>query len=412
MFGHPEARLDPVTQSSIAAEPLPYAAAPAASRPAVTRSRIEVIDVMRGLVMVIMAMDHVRETFYQHLPITDPMDISATQPALFFTRLAAHFCAPMFVFLTGMGAGLYANPASGPRSPAGFLIKRGLLLIVFELTLVTFAWTGRIPPPTIWLQVIWIIGLCMIILGLVHAAPRWALATAAALLVFGHNALSGFHVPPGHPGSAIWTILHDRGYLIPDGPTQLKVSYPLLPWIGVIFFGWLAGPLYARNMDPARRDRILTGLGLACLALLAVLRGFNIYGETLPWSGQQDAVHTVMSFVNYTKYPPSLDFLLFTLGAGFVLFPRLEALGNGFTRVLATFGGAPMFYYLLHLYVLLALQVLLVALVGANHGSRFGLDVLWPVWVIPLVLAAVLYFPCRAFARFKRTSSQAWVRYF
>jgi uncharacterized membrane protein len=262
------------------------------------------------------------------------------------------------------------------------------------------------------LQVIWVIGLSMIILGLVHSLPRWVLAVVATALVFGHNALSGIHFAPGENGYALWTILHDRGFLIADGPTQLKVSYPLMPWIGVILFGWLAGPLYARTMDPAKRDRILTTLGLACLALLAVLRGFNIYGETLPWTVQQDAVHTAMSFLNYTKYPPSLDFLLFTLGAGFVLFPRLEALSNAFTHMLATFGGAPMFYYLLHLYLLLAIQLALVAIVGANHGERFGIDVFWPVWLISIALVPVLYFPCRAFARFKRTSGQAWVRYF
>jgi uncharacterized membrane protein len=257
-----------------------------------------------------------------------------------------------------------------------------------------------------------VIGLCMIILGLVHSLPRWILAAVAFALVFGHNALSGIHFQPGETGYTLWTILHDRGYLIQDGFIQLKVSYPLMPWIGVILFGWLAGPLYARTMDPARRDRILTALGLACLALLAVLRGFNIYGETLPWTLQQDALHTAMSFLNFTKYPPSLDFLLLTLGAGFVLFPRLEALSNAFTRVLATFGGAPMFYYLFHLYFLLAAQLLLVAIVGPNHGDRWGLDEFWPVWVISVALVPVLYFPCRAFARFKRTTDLAWVKYF
>ena len=396
--------------TSVAAESLPYAAPRAATSTA--RARIEVIDVMRGLVMVIMLLDHVRETFYLHKQVTDPMDVAATEPSLFFSRLAAHFCAPMFVFLTGMGAWLYANPSSGPRSPTGFLVKRGLLLIFLELTLVTFAWNGKFPPPTIWLQVIWVIGVCMIILGLVHALPRWLLAVAATALVFGHNALSGIHVEPGHAGYALWTILHDRGFLIPDGFIKLKVSYPLLPWIGVILFGWLAGPLYARSMEAVKRDRILTLAGVACLALLALLRGFNIYGETLPWTVQQDATHTAMSFLNYTKYPPSLDFLLLTLGVGFVVFPRLEALSNGFTRMLATFGGAPMFYYLFHLYLLLALQLLLVALLGANHGDRFGLDEFWPVWLISIALVPVLYFPCRAFARFKRTSGQAWVRYF
>lgn len=400
-----------MTSQTIAHEALPYAAArEAAAAPA--RSRIEVIDVMRGLVMVIMLLDHVRETFYLHKQVSDPMDVAATEPSLFFSRLAAHFCAPMFVFLTGLGAWLYANPASGPRSATGFLVKRGLLLILLEVTVVTFAWNGKFPPPTIWLQVIWVIGLCMIILGLVHRLPRWILAVVGFALVFGHNALTPVQFQPGEAGYALWTILHDRAFLVADGPIQLKVSYPLLPWIGVILLGWLAGPLYARTMDAARRARAWTALGAACLAVLLVLRGFNIYGETLPWAQGPDLLRTVMSFVNFTKYPPSLDFLLFALGVGFLLFPRLEKLQNGFTRMLATFGSAPMFFYLLHLYVLLALQLLMVALVGATHGERFGIDVFWPVWLISVALVPVLYYPCRAFARFKRTSSQAWVRYF
>src|SRR5689334_6354483 len=205
--------------STAASEPLPYAAAhqAAVARPAQARARIEVIDVMRGLVMVIMLLDHVRETFYLHKQVTDPMDVATTEPSLFFSRLAAHFCAPMFVFLTGMGAWLYANPSSGPRSPTGFLVKRGLLLVALELTLVTFAWNGKFPPPTIWLQVIWVIGLCMIILGLVHSLPRGILAAVAFALMFGHNALSGIHFQPGETGYTLWTILHDRGYLVQDG---------------------------------------------------------------------------------------------------------------------------------------------------------------------------------------------------
>lgn len=393
-------------------EPLPYAAAAGAAVPVAARTRIEVIDVMRGLVMVVMLLDHVRETFYLHKQVSDPMDVGATEPALFFSRIAAHFCAPMFVFLTGLGAWLYANPKSGPRSATGFLVKRGLLLILLEVTVVTFAWNGKFPPPTIWLQVIWVIGLCMIVLGLVHHLPRWILAVVGLALVFGHNTLTPIHFQPGEAGYAIWTILHDRGFLIADGPIQLKVSYPLLPWIGVILLGYLAGPIYARTMDPARRARIWTLLGAASLAILAFLRGLNIYGETLPWVPGSDFLHTAMSFVNFTKYPPSLDFILLTLGAGFLLFPHLEKMRNGFTRMLAVFGGAPMFYYLLHLYVLLALQLLMVALVGATHGERFGIDVFWPVWLISAALVPVLYYPCRAFARFKRTTDQAWARYF
>ena len=146
--------------------------------------------------------------------------------------------------------------------------------------------------------------------------------------------------------------------------------------------------------------------------LLLVLRGFNLYGETLPWVAGETTVRTLMSVLNFTKYPPSLDFLLFTLGLGLLGLAWLESIDNGFTRACATFGGAPMFYYLLHLYLLLAIGLALTAVLGANHGARYGVEHIWQVWLLALLLMPVLYFPCRAFAHYKRTSRQAWVRYF
>ena len=376
------------------------------------RSRIAVIDVMRGLIMLIMLFDHVRETIYLHMQVGDPMDVAATAPELFFTRMAAHFCAPMFVFLTGLSAWLYAHPAAGPRSATGFLIKRGMLLVFLELVFVNFAWAGQFPPATLYLQVIWVIGLAMIILALVHKVPVKILGAVGLLIICGHNALTWMSFEPGTVAYYLWTILLHRGYLIADGAVKLKVTYPLLPWVGVILVGYAAGPLYAAAMAPERRQRILRLLGALCLLLLAVLRGFNIYGEELPWAHGATTIQTVMSFFNYTKYPPSLDFLLLTLGVGMLGLAAFEKVENWFTRACGTFGGAPMFYYLLHLYLLLVLQHVLVALFGANHGVRFGVDHVWPVWIGALLLMPVLYFPCRAFANYKRRSTQAWVRYF
>jgi uncharacterized membrane protein len=376
------------------------------------RSRIAVIDVLRGLVMLIMLFDHVRETIYLHKQVGDPMDVLTTEPALFFTRLAAHFCAPVFVFLTGLSAWLYAHPAAGPRSATGFLVKRGLLLVFLELVFVNFAWAGEYPPKTLYLQVIWVIGLAMIILALVHKLPLKVLGTVGLLIIFGHNALTWMSFAPGTVAYDLWTVLLHRGYLVADGAVKLKVTYPLLPWIGVILVGYAVGPLYAATMAPERRRHLLRVGGIGALALLAVLRGFNIYGEELPWVAGETAVQTVMSFLNFTKYPPSLDYLLMTLGIGALALAALEPRDNWFTRACATFGGAPMFYYLLHLYLLLGLQRLLVAALGADHGARYGVDHVWPIWVVALALMPVLYVPCRAFARFKRTSSQAWVRYF
>ena len=389
-------------------------AASAAAEPAAqARPRIEVIDVLRGLVMVVMLLDHVRETFFLHKQVSDPMDVASTEPQLFLARTLAHFCAPIFVFLTGLSAWLYANPPSGASRPlTGFLFKRGALLVLLEVTVITFAWTGQFPPPTIYLQVIWVIGLCMIILSLIHRLPRSVLVAIGFGLVFGHNLLTPIDFRPGEVGYSLWTILHDRGFLVAEGAMKVKVSYPLLPWIGIIVLGYLAGPLYGRDVEPPTRRRSLLRLGAGCLLLLLVLRGLNIYGETLPWKAGEDVVRTAMSFFNYTKYPPSLDFALMTLGVGFLLLAWLEAVRNGATRALAAFGGAPMFFYILHLYVLLALQTVMVAAVGPTHGTRFGIDHFGGIWVIWLVMIVPLYFPVRAFAQFKRGTSQAWVRYF
>ena len=388
------------------------AMAPATAAVQPARSRIAVIDVLRGLIMLIMLFDHVREAIFVHVPLTDPLDAVHTDPALFFTRSATHFCAPLFVFLTGLGAWLYAHPASGPRSATGFLVKRGLLLVFLELVVVNFAWYGVFPPQTIFLQVIWVIGLAMVFLGLVHKLPTALLGAVGLAIICGHNALTWMSFAPGTVAYDVWTLLLHRGYLVADGAIKVKVAYPLLPWIGVILAGYAAGPVYAATMTPERRRRILVAAGVCALLLLMVLRGFNIYGEELPWTVQDSAIRTVMSFLALTKYPPSLDYLLLTLGIGALALAALEPRDNWFTRACATFGGAPMFYYLLHLYVLLGLQRLLVATLGANHGVRYGVDHVWSVWIVALALMPLLYFPCRAFARYKRTSKQAWVRYF
>ncbi|MCW8128043.1 DUF1624 domain-containing protein [Microbulbifer halophilus] len=375
------------------------------------KSRIASIDIMRGLVIVLMLVDHVRERFYLHRQVSDPMDVDSTSPALFFTRLAAHLCAPTFVFLTGLSAWLYAHPSrGGARSPSGFLFKRGLFLVLLEVTLVNFSWAGSFG--TFWLQVIWVIGLSMIALSLLVTLRYWMIGAIGFLIVFGHNLLTPITFEPGEFGYGLWTLLHDRGYLLDTETLRIKISYPLLPWIGVIALGYFAGPLYARTTDAAVRRRALVGLGLGCLALLLVLRGFNIYGETLPWVAGGTALQTAMSFVNFTKYPPSLDFLLLTLG---VAFPLLAWFENGKSRLMdamEVLGSAPMFFYILHLYVLLILYQTILATVGPNHGELFGVEHIWWIWMISAILTVVLYFPTRAFARFKHSTKMGWVKYF
>ncbi|MBR9908743.1 MAG: DUF1624 domain-containing protein [Gammaproteobacteria bacterium] len=377
--------------------------------PAISKTRIATIDVLRGLVMVIMLMDHVRERFYYFKQVTDPMDVNTTEPDLFFTRLAAHLCAPVFVFLTGMSAWLYSHPASGNyRSPTGFLFKRGLFLVFIEVTVINFSWAGTYE--TLWLQVIWAIGLSMIALSLMVKLQYWVVGLIGFAIVFGHNLLTPISFAPGEFGYTLWAILHDRGVLLEE-PLRIKASYPILPWIGVIALGYFAGPLYARTTEALTRRKLLVALGVACWALLLVLRGFNIYGETLPWTSGATAVQTLMSFLNYTKYPPSLDFLLMTLGTAFFLMAWFETLRNKFMDALEVFGSAPMFFYIVHLYVLLIGYRILLAVFGTNQGEMFGVDHVWGIWLITIGLAIALYLPTRAFARYKHQSKKWWLRY-
>ncbi|MCC4592162.1 heparan-alpha-glucosaminide N-acetyltransferase domain-containing protein [Xanthomonas campestris pv. cannae] len=397
--------------SSITASAPPLAAATAS---AVHARRIVSIDALRGLVMCLMLMDHVRETLYLHLQLSDPMSVADTPARVFFSRLAAHFCAPAFLFLTGLGAWLYAHPPGAtPRSARAFLLKRGALIVLLEVTLVSFLWVGELPK-VIYLQVMWAIGLSMIVLGFASALPRRLLLAIGLAIVCGHNAVSGVSLPPEHPLYVPWTLLLHRGWVSQDTLPQIRLTYPALPWIGVILLGWAAGPLFASQVDGRRRQRILVGMGVGCWIALLLLRGANLYGENAPWQPQATALLTLMDFLNYTKYPPSLDFLLLTLGGSCFALAAFEYADNPFSRFVSTYGGAPMFFYLLHLAVLVFGYKLLLAMFGPNQGSRFGVapDQFWVVWVVSVALVLALYPVTRAFARYKRRTTLAWVKYF
>ncbi|RMX04832.1 DUF1624 domain-containing protein [Corticibacter populi] len=390
---------------------------------AAARSRLQSIDALRGFVIVLMLLDHVRETFYLHAQVSDPMDVTATPPELFFSRLLAHLCAPVFVFLTGLSAWLYAQKHAGDggdgrAAASAFLFKRGLFLVLLELTLVNFAWTFQFPPSVVYLQVIWAIGLSMLALAALVWLPRPALALLGLALVAGHNLLDGLHFPAGHALHVPWAILHDRGWLEAAQGLRLRTSYPVLPWIGVIALGYAAGPWFGRGTDAAKRQRLLLASGLGALVLFLVLRAINGYGDK-PWVATDSLLANVMGFVNITKYPPSLLFLALTLGLGLLLLRWLErcqqAHGGQLPPALAwlmAFGAAPMFFYLLHLYVLKLLYLAAVAIWGTNQGQYFGFDGIWAVWLCTIVLAAALYWPVKAFAGFKaRRRDIAWLKY-
>ncbi|MEO0558691.1 MAG: heparan-alpha-glucosaminide N-acetyltransferase domain-containing protein [Bacteroidota bacterium] len=379
-----------------------------------TRSpRIASIDVMRGLVIALMMVDHVRERFFYHISIGDPIHLETVSTGLFFTRLSSHLCAPVFVFLAGLGAWLYAHPQSGPaRSPSRFLFTRGLFLVALEIVLINQSWFWGFPPETVYLQVIWVIGLSMIALSVIVRLPQRTIATLGLVIVVGHNALDPISFEPGEIGYTAWTILHDRGPLFTTDLLSARISYPALPWIGVIACGYALGPLYGSGVASTHRTRRLRQLGAACLAVLVVLRGVDVYGEPQPWTTGATPLDTLMSMLNYTKYPPSLAFLLLTLGVALLLLAWLDTKRTPGTEVLRTFGQAPMFVYALHLYVLLVCYRIVLVTLGPNAGDLYHVDHVWQLWLLSALLAAALYLPTRAFGRYKRRTNRTWVRYF
>lgn len=377
-------------------------------RPAAARIRIESIDALRGLVILLMLVDHAREFFFIHAQVSDPMDVTATSPALFFTRLTAHLCAPVFVALTGLSAWLYASKKGGAPAASAFLFKRGLFLIFLELTLVNFAWTFSLTPTTVFLQVIWVIGLSMMALAALVHLPRPLLIALGLIIVLGHNLLDPITVAEGAPGHAIWAVLHDRGYIDLPWGGQARTSYPLLPWIGVIALGYGIGPWFVA--EGASRRRRLIALGVAMLALFALLRTINLYGDQ-PWTAQTDLLHTAMSVLNLTKYPPSADFLLATLGIGALLLAALEQAPRRLVGLLAIFGGAPLFFYLIHLYALHLLNLGALVALGPNQGESFSLPGVGWIWLLAVAVAVPGWFACRWFGEVKRHSTQWWMKY-
>lgn len=378
--------------------------------------RLVSIDILRGLVIVIMLIDHTRERFFLHHQVADPMDIDTTDPALFFTRLLAHFCAPIFVFMTGLSAFLYQNPINKPaRNVQSFLLKRGAFLVLLEVTLVNFSWFAAYN--TLYLQVMWAISVSMIALAALSYLPKLWLLGLGLAIVFGHNALSPVTFLANETGYTLWTILHDRGYLISDGLVKVKASYPVLPWIGVIILGYVCGPLFTQSVAAAARQKALVVGGIACLVTLCILRSLNLYGESLDFAVQNTLVLSIMSFLNYTKYPPSLPFLLFTLGVGALMLAYFENAQSKVSNVLRTFGSVPLFFYIVHLYVLLVTYFVLLHLFGPTPGLagfagfELGFSHLVWIWLTAAVLTGLLYKPCKMFSDFKHSSTTWWVKY-
>ena len=373
--------------------------------------RITSIDATRGIVMLLMLVDHAREFFYMHAQVSDPVDVTTTPLSLFFTRFAAHLCAPVFVGLTGLAAYLYADSRGGKKAASEFLFKRGLVLILLELTVISFGWTFTFPPATLFLQVIWAIGISMICLSGLLWLPQKILISIGALIVLGHNLLDPITFAPHESGHLLWAMIHDRGYVdIMDG-MRIRTSYPVLPWIGVISLGYALGPWFNKAIDSLIRLKNLSIMGLGFIGAFILLRTLNIYGDLHPWKMYPEFSQSLMSFLNVTKYPPSADFILLTTGIGLLILAVTEKFSGKVTNLLSIFGASPMFFYIVHIYALHIVNHLLKAWLGPNQGIHFSVEGVSWLWLIMLISAFPLWFMCRWYGRIKRESGSKILSY-
>ena len=369
--------------------------------------RLESIDLLRGLVMVLMALDHTRGFFSEYG--FNPRDV--TEPALFLTRWITHFCAPTFILLTGLSAWLYGRGKS-TSEVSWFLFTRGLWLILLEFTLIQFGWSfdpGL--PASLGGGIIWVIGACMVLMaGLVYL-PLAALAVFALALIAGHNLFDGVRAEDLGAMMPLWHILHQPGRVVLGGGFSAYVLYPIVPWIGVMAAGYVLGPVM--QLPAEGRQRVLFGLGVAITIGFVLLRATNLYGNPAPWTTQETPLATVLSFVNCQKYPPSLLFLMMTLGPALMLLATFEHVRGPIAEWLRTFGQVPFFFYVTHIYLIHVLAVVTAfVLTGALVLSRpeigFGLPGVYAIWIVVLVL---LYPLCHWFARLREGRSEWWWRY-
>lgn len=357
--------------------------------------------------MALMALDHTRDFFGDHT--IRATDLSRASAALFFSRWVTHFCAPTFVLLAGTSAYLHGRRLSGAEL-SRFLLTRGLWLVFLELTVVRAGWSLAVHMPRVTLQVIWALGWSMVALAALRALPRWVIALVGLVVCVGHNALDGTH-----PASALWSIAHEsRRFEL--GPIRVFVLYPLIPWVGLMALGYAMGPIFERPQPEQRRT--LAAIGLACLAAFAAIRVTNLYGDPTPWTPVARAGFSFLAVLNVTKYPPSLAYLLVTVGPLMLLLSwwthERAAVGDR----LATLGRVPLFFYVIHLPMLqLSAGLFLIARGGvaaieaavrSGRGTGLSLPAVYLVWLLVL---AVLYPACRWFAGVKSRRRDWWLSY-
>ncbi len=384
--------------------------------------RINSIDFTRGLVMIIMALDHTRDFMHISSLTQSPTDLATTTPVLFFTRWITHLCAPTFVFLSGTSAFLVVKKEGNYTKSKNFLLSRGTWLLVLEFTAVNFALWFDVQFRILIFEVIGAIGFGFIMLAVLLKTPAKVIGITGLAIIFGHDLLQYFSLSDSSPLKIIISSFFSFNVFPVTPQFTLIIGYPPIPWLGVMLAGFAAGPIF--GLDERRRKIIFLKIGLTALALFTTIRLFNFYGDPSKWSFQKNNLFTFMSFINVTKYPLSLLFCLITLGIMFLIFSFAEGIKNKFTDIVTVYGKVPLFYFLIHLYILHSLMLVMVFLQGFswselvfgafNFGrpkNGSGIE-LWLIYLIWSGVVMALYPLCKWYGLYKANHQEKkWLGY-
>lgn len=387
--------------------------------------RVLSIDILRGIIMALMALDHTRDYFHITAAIEEPTNLATTTPILFFTRFITHYCAPTFVFLSGISVYLQSLRKSGAEL-SFFLLTRGLWLVLMELTFVNFGWSFNIYFNFLFLQVIWAIGWSMVILSAAVRLPYWVAVSLGILITLLHN-LTDLYIPENEEvkTAANFLIMTDFSLYEVLGIKVIS-AYAILPWTGIMLLGFGAGKWFdTTKFNSIKRRSRLVYSGLLLITLFVILRLINDYGDPKPWENMKTNTYTLLSYLNVTKYPPSLMYACITLGPALLTLAALETQPfNRFLRAMNTLGRVPFFYYLIHIYIIHILCVGLYFIQGFTFAQLFTLPQMFAfrpnenfgfelgyVYLVWIGVVTLCYFPCRWYDRYKSTHKKWWLGY-
>ncbi len=384
-----------------------------------TKTRISSIDLLRGIIMVIMALDHTRDFFHNQAMLDDPLNVATTTPVLYLTRWITHLCAPTFVFLSGVSIWLQSKRKTKSEL-SRFLVTRGLWLVLMDLTVITFGTTSNYQFDFFVIQTLWAIGISMFIMGFMIKLPLRAVLAIGLLIVLGHNSLD-FVEARNNNLPFLWHLMHQQGAFHLWGNHQLFIFYPFLPWSGLMMLGYCCGTIFTRYAEK-ERSRMLLWIGVGLIAFFALLRFTNAYGDPLHWSAQRNTLYSFLSFMNVQKYPPSLLYMCATIAPGLIFLSFVKNTSGAVSRFFIVFGRVPMFYYVLHFYTLAIVSDTIFFLRGHTleqglkgidgfpykfivAGEGFSLGIVYLIWV---ALIIAIYPLCKWYDRYKTAHPEKW----